>query len=248
MGTRIVQIVLLCLAGQLFAVSGCYSTVTTLAKSSAKYKESRSLSCDFKSDSRLVVRNECGPITVSPGDIQDCQIEARVYVLAPRKAEAREIGQAVQVRADPNDGMVRVVVDTPHLENKQHVWVDLKVRVPQEARGALDLETEAGRIACRKITSQNVVAKSSFGAIDITCSEACPADVDADLETEFGKVRFKAPPDFQGEIDLGTEFGSTRTAIPIVQGESSRDSKKGSTGDGNGRLRLHTSFGSVRLR
>jgi hypothetical protein len=248
MRTRIVRIVLLCLASQVFAVSGCYSTVTTLAKSSAKYKENRSLSCDFKSDSKLVVRNEAGPITVSPGDVQNCQVKARVYVLARRKAEAREIGQAVQVRAEPNDGMVRIVVDTPHLEDKQNVWVDLKILIPQEARGALDLETEAGRIACRKITSQNVVAKSSFGAIDIVCSETCPADIDADAQTEFGKVRFKAPPDFRGEIDLGTEFGSTRTAIPIVQGESSRGSKKGSTGDGNGRLRLHTSFGSVRLR
>jgi hypothetical protein len=248
MGTRIVRIVLWCLISQMLAVSGCYSTVVTLAKSSAKYKESRSLSCDFKSDWRLVVRNEAGPITVCPGDVQDCQVKARVYVLARRKAEAQEIGQAVQVRAEPNNGEVRITVDTPHLEEKQNVWVDLKILVPLETRGPLDLETEAGRITCRKITSQDIVAKSSFGSIDITCSEACPADINATVETEFGRVRFEAPPDFRGEIDLGTEFGSARTAIPLVDGDSSHSGKTGRTGDGKGRVSLHTEFGSVKLR
>jgi hypothetical protein len=243
-----VKLVLVCLTGQLLAVSGCYNCITCMVKSSAKYKSSMSLTSDFKSDSKLVVHNEAGPISVCPADVPDCRIAARIYALAPRKAEAREIGQAVQVRAEPNEGTVRIVVDQPHLEEKQNIWVTLKILIPREAHGDLDLETEFGNVTCRKITSQSIVAKSSFGSIDITCSDACSPDINADAKTEFGKVRFKAPPGFRGEIDLGTDFGSTRTAFPIVRGESSHDSKKGATGEGKGKLSLHTSFGSVKLR
>jgi len=219
-----------------------------MVKSSAKYKTSMSLTSDFRGDSKLVARNEAGPITVCPADVPDCQIKAGIYAPAPTRGQAREIGEGAKVRAEPNEGTVRVTVDRPHLEDKQNVWVDLKIVIPQEAHGPLDLETEFGRVVCRQTTSQSIVAKSSFGSMDITCSEACPPDINANVETEFGKVRFKAPPDFQGDIDLGTEFGSTKTAIPIVRGDLSYSSKRGSTGEGKGKVSLHTSFGSVRLR
>ncbi|OHB63196.1 MAG: hypothetical protein A2Y77_07685 [Planctomycetes bacterium RBG_13_62_9] len=259
------RILLVCLIGQVLAVSGCYNCASSLARCAAKYKGKESMVRDFGPDSSLTVHNEAGSITVSAEDTTDCRIEAKVYVLAPTKGEARDIGEGVRIRAEPKEGTLLVTVDKPPLSGDRHVWVDFDIVIPAQecadretgsevvagpgARGSLDLRTDAGRITCREITSGRITARSDFGPIDISCSEACPGDVTADVEASFGRIRFKAPPDYQGAIDLETDFGSVKSRTAVVdQVEKSRDSLKGTTGGGRGNLRLHTSFGSVRVR
>ena len=71
----------------------------------------------------------------------------------------------------------------------------------------------------------------------------------ADVKTDFGKIRFEAPPGFEGEIDLNTDFGSVDAAMPLaIRYKASRDCLQGEVGSGVGKLRLDTGFGSVRLR
>ena len=74
----------------------------------------------------------------------------------------------------------------------------------------------------------------------------------ADIETRYGKIRFEAPPSFQGEIDLSTDFGSVDAAMSLMPFEAEqrafRECLRGEIGSGEGKLRLDTGFGSVRLR
>ncbi len=251
--------------GMLLAVSGCYGSIVSVAKCASKYKTCQSVERDFTPGSTLHVRNDFGPISVSGGNATTCEIVGRVYVEAPTKREAREIGEQVQIVAEPNDGMLRVTVTRPHLEENRSAWVDLSIVIPSRAH--VDCETEFGRvklvgiegdirastefgpITCDKITSGKIIAKSEFGGINIRCNDACPADLVADVRTEFGRIRFKAPEGFEGDIDLGTDFGSTRAKIPVANySEWTDDCKIATTGAGEGRLSLHTEFGSVRLR
>jgi len=259
------RIVFVVLIGALPAVGGCYSSIVSLTKCTAKYKSCESVTHDFEPGSRLLVRSDFGPITISGGDVSECQITGRVYVHAPTKQEAQEIGEQVQIVAEPNDGALLVTMTKPPLEEDRQAWVDLSIVVPPAAH--VDCETKFGRIrltdiagdvraitqfgaiTCDEMTSANITAKSGFGSVYVTCGDACPADLVADVRTDYGKIRFRAPEAFRGDFDVRTDFGSTRAKIPIASyDEWTGDHKVATTGSGNGKLSLQTEFGSVRLR
>ena len=197
--------------------------------------------------------------------MRGCQITGRVYVHAPTKREAQEIGEQVRIVAEPNDGVLLVTVTKPPLEGKRSAWVDLRIVVPSKANvdcetefgrvkivgieGDIRASTEFGAITCDEITSGNITANSEFGSIYITCEDASPADLVADVRTEYGKIRFRAPEAFDGDFDIRTEFGSTGAKLDVAdRGQWTRGHKMGTTGSGKGRLSLQTEFGSVRLR
>lgn len=256
---------LVVLLAALPGVSGCYSCAVSLAKCTAKYKACESVAHDFEPGGTLRVRNDFGPIMASGDEVPECRITGRVYVHAPTKQEARDIGEQVHVVAEPNEGALLVTVKRPPLEEDRHVWVDLEIAIPSQAH--VDCETKFGRIklvavegdiraitqfgavTCDKIVSRNITAKSEFGAVYVTCGDACPADLVADVRTEFGKIRFHAPEAFRGDFDIKTDFGSTRARIPVASYDEWTDDRKvATTGAGDGKLSLRTEFGSIRLR
>jgi DUF4097 and DUF4098 domain-containing protein YvlB len=116
-------------------------------------------------------------------------------------------------------------------------------------QGDLDLDTSYGSVECDNITSKSIEAESSFGSINIECSPSTPADINADIETSYGNIRFVAAPDFAGSVSAETSFGSIKTDLPImVIGEISKDEITGTIGEGEGYLNLKTSFGSIRIK
>jgi DUF4097 and DUF4098 domain-containing protein YvlB len=272
------------LIGQVLAVSGCYGTAVCLRGTLTDYKKSEEMRVAFEPGSKLVVRNEAGAVRISSDDGTDCRITAKVYVHAPRKQEAQEIGEQVQIAAEPNNGTVLVTVKKPPMSQEHRfVSVDLNILVPRRAhidcetdfgqialtgiegdvkastqfgsvvcektQGALELETQFGRVTGREIVSDRLAARTQFGSVDIACSKLCPEEMTADVRTQWGKVRFKAPPNYQGAFRLDNDWGAVRSALPITaQGRVSRHQIVGTTGSGNGNLRLSSDHGSVRLR
>lgn len=112
-----------------------------------------------------------------------------------------------------------------------------------------DISTSYGRITCRQITSSDIKAKSSSGSIEVICSGATPADISASLVTSYGSIEFAGPPHFAGQVDISTSYGSVRTALPItISGQVSKKKLKGTVGEGNGKLYLHTSSGSINIK
>jgi len=119
----------------------------------------------------------------------------------------------------------------------------------EHVQGPVHLETSYGSINCRDITSSDLTARSSFGGIDIVCSPSTPPEINANVVTSYGNIDFSAPPEFSGEIDLSTSYGSIKTDLPIlVKGDLSKEKIKGIIGDGKGKLRLKTSFGSIKIK
>jgi hypothetical protein len=279
------RIAFVILMGQmLLLMSGCYGTAVCLRGALTDYKKSEEMQVAFEPGSQLVVRNEAGAVRISSEDRTDCGIVAKVYVHAPHKLEAQEIGEQVQIAAEPNNGVVTVTVKKPPTpQDHRFVSVDLDILVPRQAnvdcktefgkvrltgiegnvkaatqfgsvvcnktQGAVELETQFGRVTGREIVSDHLVARTEFGAVDIACSKLCPQEITADLRTEWGKIRFKAPPDYQGAFRLENDWGAVRSALPMAgQGETSRHLIVGTTGAGKGDLRLSSEHGSVRLR
>ena len=284
MGAAMRRVVFVGLIGQMLVVSGCYGTAVCLRGTLTDYKKSEEMRVAFEPGSKLVVRNEAGAVRISSDDGTDCRIKAKVYVHAPHKEEAREIGEQVQIAAEPNNAVVTVTVKKPPMpQDHRFVSVDLDILVPRQAhvdcetefgqirltriegnvkaatqfgsvvcektQGALELETQFGRVTGREIVSDRLVARTQFGSVDIACSKLCPEEITADVRTEWGKVRFQAPPDYQGAFRLENDWGAVRSAIPITaQGEISRHKIVGTSGSGKGDLRLSSDHGFVRLR
>lgn len=284
MGAAMRQVVFVGLIGQMLVVSGCYGTAVCLRGTLTDYKKSEEMRVAFEPGSKLVVRNEAGAVRISSDEGTDCRIKAKVYVHAPHKQEAQEIGEQVQVAAEPNDAVLTVTVKRPPMpQDHRFVSVDLDILVPRQThvdcktefgkiqvtgiegnvkaatqfgsvvcrktQGAVELETQFGGVTGREIVSDHLVARTQFGSVDIACAKLCPPEMTADVRTDWGKVRFKAPPNYQGTLRLENDWGAVRSALPVAaQGEISRHRIVGNTGSGKGNLRLSSDHGSVCLR
>jgi DUF4097 and DUF4098 domain-containing protein YvlB len=113
----------------------------------------------------------------------------------------------------------------------------------------VDLQTSYGTVNCRDLTSTQIEAHSSFGSVDIECSGKTGPELQADVSTSYGSIEFKAPSNFSGAIDAKTSFGSIQTLLPVtVSGEIGKDRVSGTVGTGGGRLKLETSFGSIKIK
>ena len=123
------------------------------------------------------------------------------------------------------------------------------IKVTESSADTTNLSTSNGHITCRQITTNNIIAKSGSGNLNITCSDSTPAQIVADLVTSYGSIDFAAPQNFTGQVDLSTSYGSIRTGRPItISGQISKKKLKGTIGEGNGKLHMQTSSGSINLQ
>lgn len=201
MKATIEQISLLCVVGQVLAFSGCYNCATSLRKTMAEYKVEKWVCSDFVPGSRLVVRDNDGAIRICADDGTECRVTGTVFVHAPAKREAREIGEQVQIAAERNDGVLIVTVKKPPMSQKHRfVSVDLDILLPRQA---------------------HVECETSFGRITLTGIEG-----DVEASTEFGRILCEHT---RGALDVQTEFGRV-IGREIVSDHLVASSQKGSVG------------------
>jgi DUF4097 and DUF4098 domain-containing protein YvlB len=123
------------------------------------------------------------------------------------------------------------------------------IDVTQASADSADISTSYGRITCRQLTTADLTAKSGSGNINIACSDSTSPEINANVVTSYGSVDFEAPPDFAGSVDMATSYGSISTDLPItISGEISKKKLAGTIGQGNGKLNLKTSSGSIKIR
>jgi len=115
--------------------------------------------------------------------------------------------------------------------------------------GQIQVDTSYGSVDCREIISDELTAGSNYGNIDIEYSDLAPAKTQTNISTSYGNIDFTAPPGFAGQVELATNYGSIKTDLPIVvKGKISSKRIEGTIGEGNGKLSLKTSYGSIRIR
>jgi DUF4097 and DUF4098 domain-containing protein YvlB len=96
---------------------------------------------------------------------------------------------------------------------------------------------------------EDVKAKSSNGGVEVSYSADAEKAVVVDLETSNGSIRFKGPAGMSAKVDASTSNGSVSTSLPItVVGKMSKTRLNGTIGEGEGRVRLHTSNGSISIK
>jgi DUF4097 and DUF4098 domain-containing protein YvlB len=106
-----------------------------------------------------------------------------------------------------------------------------------------------GSITCREIISDELTAETKSGNIDITCSESAPAGIAANVVTSYGSINFVAPPNFSGQVEVVTNYGSIRNELVMTTTtEVSKKKVMGAVGAGKGMLRLQTAGGSIKIK
>jgi len=181
-----------------------------------------SITCTDMSDGDLKLKTSSGKIRLSNASFSDCDAHTSYGSIVSEELEGRSI------KLHSGSGGINVTdssADTTYLS------------------------TSYGRITCRQITTNEITAKSGSGNLDITCSDSTPVEIVADLVTSYGSIDFTAPQNFTGQVDMSTSYGSIRTNRPItISGQINKKKLQGTIGEGNGKLHLQTSSGSINLQ
>lgn len=106
------------------------------------------------------------------------------------------------------------------------------------------VDTGSGSIELDEVTAPRVVLDTGSGSVDLVLM----ADVEVlDVDTGSGSVTIRAPADLGAEIDIETGSGGIDLDFPVRVRSMRRDEVSGTLGDGQGRIRIDTGSGGVRL-
>jgi DUF4097 and DUF4098 domain-containing protein YvlB len=181
-----------------------------------------SITCRDISGGDVRLKTSSGKITLSKASFGDCDVDTSYGSITSDELDGNSI------KLYSGSGSINVI---------------------KAAAKTTDISTSYGRITCRDIETSEFTAKSGSGNIEVVCSRSAPADIVATAITSYGSIDFAAPPNFCGQVDLSTSYGSVKTELPVtLTGELGRKKIKGNVGEGNGRLYLKTSSGSISLK
>ncbi len=181
-----------------------------------------SITCREYSDGDLRLKSSNGKITLSAAMFGKCEVSTSYGSVVCNTLKGESI---------------RLHSDNGHVE------------LADAEAGHVSLSTSYGGVKARQIMMPDLTVHSGNGGIEIVCSPATPAALVAKVTDSCGNIHFTAPPDFSGQVDLGTGYGSIRTALPVtVTGEVSKKRVTGQIGEGTGLLHLGTGNGSIELK
>lgn len=114
--------------------------------------------------------------------------------------------------------------------------------------GDVNFNTHNGSIKCYEILG-GVRAVTHNGSVDVRLAADSGSVVNVDVHTHNGSVSLKSAGEVSAMVELSTHNGHIETNVPIeVVGKISKRSLRGKAGGGEGRIRLRTSNGSIKLR
>jgi hypothetical protein len=113
--------------------------------------------------------------------------------------------------------------------------------------GKSNLTTHNGKITCSEVAG-DLNLKTHNGSINAVYSPTATPPKSIDAVTHNGGILLHPPAAFTGQVDLSTHNGSISTGPPItISGEMSKNSIKGNIGSGDGKLKLETHNGSIKI-
>ena len=179
---------------------------------------------------------------------------ARLVASVPRETN---------LRARSGDGAISVRGVTGHVElhssDGNITGTDLSGQVAARTsdgtvnlrgiKGDLEVESSDGALTIAGSFGA-LRAHTSDGSISITADAATKMTSDWDISTGDGRIELSLPNDFGAELDAHTGDGSVDVADlkVAVSGTLSKDSLRGTLGDGGRSLRIRSGDGAIRLR
>ncbi len=248
----------LCVA-VILGISGC-------GQPQGRYTRTDNLSAALQPGSTFSAQTHNGSITVRGADVADCNVVATVTARAGMTAEdAQQVADKVKVTLEPDGAGLAVKIEKPRLAPNQSIAVSLDVTVPNNTdlqltthngsieiagiTGSLNGATHNGSITCREISGDARV-ETHNGPVDVSYSAAASPVCQVSITTYNGNIEFAGPPKLSATVDASTHNGSVSSDLPVVvTGEMrSKNQLQGKIGAGEGKLKLRTHNGSIRIR
>jgi DUF4097 and DUF4098 domain-containing protein YvlB len=212
------------ITGDNITVKSSSGTITAeIIKGTAQLTTSYgSITCTDMSDGDIKLKTSSGKIKLSNSSFSDCDAHTSYGSIVSKELK----GKSIKLHSGSGS-----------------------IDITESSTDTTNLSSSYGRITCRQITTNEITAKSGSGNLDIICSDSMPDEIVADLVTSYGSIDFTAPQNFAGQVDMSTGYGSIKTGRPItINGEISKKKLKGTIGEGNGKLHMQTSSGSINLQ
>lgn len=108
----------------------------------------------------------------------------------------------------------------------------------------LDVDVGSGAILLRGVRAHDVRLDSGSGDVDAALASNVRSMV---IDTGSGGVTLRVPSTVGAELDVETGSGGIETELPITIRRHARDHLSGRIGDGEGRIRIDTGSGGVRI-
>ncbi len=240
---------------------GCYVPFGDVLKARAERTEELTASLD--GIAALDVSTNVGTIEVEAADVTEARITAEITVKAKTAEEAEQLVEEVRITVEPSGDKLVIKAIKPGGFGRNQLGVDFTIAAP--AALALNCTTNVGDIRTTGFTDR-VRARTDVGSIACTdlhgvldlhtnvgdikavYAPEAPAALEASLSTNVGDINFTGPTEISAEISAGANVGSIHTDRPLSVTGSIKKSLRATLGNSEGRIRLHTNVGSIRIR
>jgi hypothetical protein len=176
----------------------------------------------------------------SSADIEVSELTVNLYVWA----------SSTDVRMRDTDGEVSFDLSSGDVDIIRHKGeVNVKGNSSdldfEAIEGEIDIRTSSGDGSLNGVKGSAVRAQSSSG--DIRLKELTSKEGDFDIESSSGDVTLEVTDDFEGSISLKSNSGSVNSRLSGEIESLSESRLRGNVGNGNGRLRVSTVSGDIRV-
>jgi hypothetical protein len=250
-------------ANSCLAVSLCILMTFSGCKNfKAKYEKTENVLVSVDEATEIIVETDVGSITVTGANVVDCNITTEITVKAQTQEEARKLAEQVKIEVKPSGEKLSIKVSKPAELKKRSLNVDFKILAPKRLKldcltnvgtvnisdmnDRINASTNVGSIYCKEVV-KDINLTSNVGSIEVSCAKSAPAACNADITTNVGSIEFNAPAQLSAHIDASTNVGSVNTARPITVVGKVGKSVKGTIGAGDGKVRLKTNVGSIKI-
>jgi hypothetical protein len=245
-------------------VAGCHSGCHFSSDHfRAKFSRGAELTAPLAGITALHVATNVGKIHLEAAEVTEARIAAAIKVKADTEETAEELAEQVKITAEPRDQTLFIKAVKPSGMRDDQLCVDFSITAP--ANLALDCSINVGDVQATGFT-QRVKAGTNVGTVkcvglrgpadlqtnvgDIVMEYAtdAPAATNATAGTDVGSIEFRGPPQLSAELTASANVGSIDTDRPITVTGSLQHSVRASLGTGEGKIRLTTNVGSIRIR
>ena len=217
-------------------VGGCKDWLWSQGR--AKYQKTVKCQSPLEDGSTVVAETDAGSITVTGSDVNDCNLIATIYVMAPTEQQARQIAEQVKIRLEPAGKTLTIKANEPTKKHRCAISVSYNVIVPKQTN--LECASSYGSIKFANING-SVIGKSGSGLI---ATENIRGSTK--LNTSYGSVTCK---DVAGD-NVIVKSGSGSITAESVRGSAQFETSYGSIickGISGGDIKLKTGSGKITL-
>lgn len=245
----------------LIFISSCCINLADIFK--AKYTRTSQERFLADGTTKCDIETNIGSLTIIGSDIDDYEIRYEITVKARNKEKARKFAEQVAIETEISSDTLLIRVAKPKDLAERNLSIKLTVTAPRQIelfcsthvgdikiahiQGHISASSEVGSITCENVTT-DIELGTNVGSIKVKYAGDAQSDFQADITTNVGSIDFTAPQELSAKIDASTNVGSITTAKPLTVVGKVGKTVKGTIGSGQGKIRLKTNVGSIKIK